>query len=760
MIKNGFTRGSQSSQSQLGSFGFYGTCSLGSNESSSKSNGSILQSSPSGSITCEVYNRNVSNQTMAKKFRSKTNFFGSSISSLYRSQEQIQASGSSIFKSQDIAPAVSCSSIFRSQGLKPTASGFSLFKSQDLVPASDCSSLYRSQDDFGYFTGYTAHSNLISRGGMMSSDSLKSFATPESFSSEDNVPMDSSEEMFHQLFVPDRTFDVNPQYNYKSNKLNNDLSQKIPIEAKLVADGVSVIYKAPPPPPGFDNTRFNLNFDKDTFQYMDNCSDEIDDFREKVASASPMRRSETSSMSLGMTWCSSSRDSLLNSPTEGTNQTVETEDRTPSLRSEDYAPQIMTEDCVSSPLHSTESSMASAKYYATYIPDKDLDSEELGSLPRGKRMNSHTLSETSGGLMSSVTSYRDSVSTNHSGHVSIVNNPYTIFTSNETNTEDTYEADNDSDDDESVHEERAWKSNGTLESIRNWNPRNSDVHKIKYASESNIFDEWDEPLENGLRNIQKDNDFSSCEKSDDTDYSDPSDDECLYYKVTGEAIGGGKSSTGPKPRFSVAGLDDSMAILRRSQHQERFKGYCENVIPEEPSDYEDSWTDPHLIAKHINIIKVENNNNQNNIDQMIKRIHVQSGRAENEQLSITNTAFNCTNQNLNNIPKKHVTLIRIDSDPYNKTNLENVEVSGMVRHGQTTNNITVIPNNSNNSSYNIWNGAKSHSPTLCSIRVGSVKDLTAVFESLSTAVQSVNLVNQSLVILCYNILCILNVIII
>ena len=186
------------------------------------------------------------------------------------------------------------------------------FRSKTNFFGSSISSLYRSQDDIGYYTSY---SNVLHNRNRFSSDSLKSFATPESFSSEDNVPIDSSEEMFHQLFVPDRTDDDEDDrsgYNYRKSS-SSSLSQRLPIEAKLVADGVSVLYKAPPPPMFDSSCDFLLNTEdaKDEF-----IRGELDEFREKVASASPMRRSETSSVSLGMTWCSSSRDSLLNSPLE------------------------------------------------------------------------------------------------------------------------------------------------------------------------------------------------------------------------------------------------------------------------------------------------------------------------------------------------------------------------------------------------------------------------------------------------------------
>ena len=664
-----------------------------------------------------VFKVTATDTTFSNKYKTKTNFFGSSISSLYRSQDLGQVSASSLYRSQDMVQAFgsrlfrspdlvqsSGLSLFRSQNLVQTSgsslfrsqdlvheSGLSHFRFQDLVPASG-SSLYRSQDDFGYYTGYTAYSNLVR--DRISSDSLKSFATPESFSSEDNVPMDSSEEMFHKLFVPDRTFDDISHGKCKSKKLN-DLPQKIPVEAKLVADGVNVLYKAPPPPSFNDNFAYN-NL---SLHLLDNFSrDEIDEFREKVASASPMRRSESSSMSLGMTWCSSSRDSLLNSP-------LGDEEQESSLKSLDYAPQIMTEDCIPSPGLSGESSMASAKYYSTYIPDKDLDSEEIGSIP-GKR-SSQQVSET---CLSATNSSH--------GQVGIVHNPYTIYTSNETNTEDTYEADDDSDDDrddEGVHE-RAWKSNSNLDLIKNWKPISTNSNKIKYASESNIFDDWDEPLENGLRNIQKDNEFSSCDKSEDTEYSDPSD-ECIYYKVNDIQ----------KPRFSVAGFDDSM--LARA---DRYTGYCDNVIPEEPSDYEDSWTDPQLLSKHINIIKVENNNNDSNeFNNMVKRIHVQQNNLTNK-----NKLDKDSNKPM---PKKHVTLIRIDSDPY-KTNL----TIGGEEHECTNHS---VENNNQIST----NPVKAKSPTLTSIRVGSVKDLTKVFEGMSigTNAGSINVNNQSLVILSF-----------
>ena len=357
-----------------------------------------------------------------------------------------------------------------------------------------------------------------------------------------------------------------------------------PVAARLMLDGVSVLYKAPAPPlinPTHDIIHFN--------------DDDIGAFIEKVKGSSPMRRSDTSSASLPFSWFSS-RDSLDCQGPEPI-----------SLQSEDYAPQIMTEDYVASPVTSPDYSTASSSaFYTTFLPDRDLNSSEVGVL---------SLDE-----------------------VEIVENEYTILESSSEQSENDYE---------SVLGDpvlRAWKSNSGLADVKAfWETKGSSPN-VKYASDSNIC-ENSTTLENGLRNIPKDKEFSSCDDS--LSSSEPSGFEDHIYARIDEVV--------QVARYPTSGFEES-GFFSYDHHR-----YYDNVIPEEPSDFEEEtekeeteedgvedfkaaevepWTEP----RHINLISVTQNHDYSSTSESGDRTEAQP-RAQ-----------------------KHVTLITIDSNPTNQTN--------------------------------------------------------------------------------------------
>ena len=321
-----------------------------------------------------------------------------------------------------------------------------------------------------------------------------------------------------------------------------------PVQARLVADGVSVLYSAPAPPliPPQQNLYSHNN--QNGFESVEEEErDEFDDFIEKVKSASPIRRCETSSASLPVSWYSS-RDSLI-SPSAQPN----------SLQSEDYAPQIMTEDYVASPEPSTQSSLSSSAFYSTFLPDRDFNSSEVGL--------------------------------DLDGQVGIVENEYTIVEYSDPSCqedEDVYWAERregaftaSTEDNREVRvEQRSWKSNSGLADMKELLEKKTVKNNqyVKYASDSNICEMSGAP-ENGLRNIPKDKDFSSREGSESSEQSGFEDH--IYCRIDEVQA----------PKYSAAGYDES-GFFSYDQY-----GYYDNVIPEEPSDFEDSVLEPDHVSR-------------------------------------------------------------------------------------------------------------------------------------------------------------------
>ena len=330
-----------------------------------------------------------------------------------------------------------------------------------------------------------------------------------------------------------------------------------PVQAKLAAGGVNVLYSAPAPP--------LIPPDHDVLYQGD-----FDEFECKVKSSSPIRRSETSSASLPISWYSS-RDSLLCCSPPGPL----------SLHTPDYAPQIMTEEYIPSPPSSSPrpsssspplscSSLSSSALYTSYIPDKDLKPSE----------------------------------------VEIIETGYTIleFSDPEPDYSEPFQV-------EDLCAERAWKSNGGLSDIKEFWERRATSQYVKYASDSNICDASSMALENGLRNIPKDKDFSSAGEG--TESEAEGFEDHIYCRI--QDVNGSRAPVGTESGFFS---------------YEQY-GYYNNIIPEEPSDYEDSWIEP----KHINLISVPQS-----------RSPMESGSENIQDLA-----------SISSDPSDHVTLISIET---------------------------------------------------------------------------------------------------
>ena len=236
-------------------------------------------------------------------------------------------------------------------------------------------------------------------------------------------------------------------------------------------------------------------------------------------SGDSLRRSDTSSATLPVTWSCSSLDRNLETSSSSSSSSSSSDTSSSSqfsdmmspgvsqdsvtssppgvsqgpviLIGDDFDPQVMTEDQhqpgdYSSTSHGSSSSSGSM-FYATFIPDSSLDSDE----------------------------------------VSIVCNGYTQIDTEVPNnyTKDNTQVEKSSDDTkkEIIIKKKNWKSNIKLPKLVDfWEQRNRDNQFRKYASESNIFSE--ELPENGLRKILKDNHFTSCEDS----ITEEDDDEKVY----------------------------------------------------------------------------------------------------------------------------------------------------------------------------------------------------------------------------------------
>ena len=363
-----------------------------------------------------------------------------------------------------------------------------------------------------------------------------------------------------------------------------------PVEARLVAGGISVTYRAPAPPlitaADVPILHYDLEEDDDNAVGGDEvpCGGtdaELTAFLARVKSASPLLlnpRSDTSSASLPVSPWQSSRDSLLiavNSPggDRALGNSSSSDDNIhfdgggaygpASLTSEDFEPQIMTEDCavvvVTSAVPHGRSSTDSASssfsstpgglLYTSYIPDREviiIENEFTRLEPSLSDTESHVSS------LQEVTEY-----------------------------------------DSNTEYGRAWRSSTSMAEIKAFWEARAGQQLVKASSESNIFERDRMPPENGLREILKDREYTSCEEEDEEEEGvveegeEEVDDEVDYPPAHSHIL--------EPVRYHQAG----------PQYEESgcYSYDYDNVIPEEPSDYEDSWAGDHNL-NHISLISV------------------------------------------------------------------------------------------------------------------------------------------------------------
>jgi hypothetical protein len=414
-----------------------------------------------------------------------------------------------------------------------------------------------------------------------------------------------------------------------------------PVHARLVAGGISVTYRAPAPPLITPADVPILHYDHEEEEedggdgYRGAADAELAAFLARVKSASPLatRRSDTSSASLPVSPWLSSRDSLLlalSSPGGGgavgghsCSDGDEDDGRPASLTSEDFEPQIMTEDCAtvvvgvsvtSSPSHflrssSTDSVASSTRtagssassggqvYYSPYIPDREVVIVE-NEFTRFQPAPSVLLGSgrSSAGTSSEVRDCHD---------------------------EDKISLGYDNLEDGGGgkrHQEyysRAWHYNSAAEMKAFWEARAGQV-LIKASSESNIFEHGRQPPENGLREIPRDREYTSGEEEEEEE------EEYQADELRGR-------SYLCQPYYEESGF--------------YFYGY-DNVIPEEPSDYEDSWTSD--TARHISLIAVghQHNNSPHSL------IHIEESEEEGDLVVGQSSDEN-----------DHVTVISVEPPP-------------------------------------------------------------------------------------------------
>ena len=330
-----------------------------------------------------------------------------------------------------------------------------------------------------------------------------------------------------------------------------------------------------------------------SIRYSDLDEDDYSQFLMRVRNTFPttngdsLKRSDTSSATLPVTWSSSSIDRKSSesesspfgsgspdSILEDSSQSPQSIQGPVILLGENFEPQVMTEDCqpcpreYSSPSTSNSSSTSGSMFYATFIPDRCINGDE----------------------------------------VSIVCNEFTQIETDSHATDTTTDSD-----DQSIvaavepkkyrfeeKPEKNWTSTIRLPSLLDfWENRNKDNSQFKkYASESNICKNQELP-ENGLRKIPKEKNFTSCEESfnEDSDYSVRSGYEDHIYE---EVSCNKPTSHSHGPEESGFFSYDNPSLYRLDFGD----------IEEEPSDIDDDLPDPS--AEHC-YSSGANNDRANNV---------------------------------------------------------------------------------------------------------------------------------------------------
>ena len=368
-----------------------------------------------------------------------------------------------------------------------------------------------------------------------------------------------------------------------------------PISAKLRADGVCVCYQVPGPPgppliPQVDE-------------------DEFDKFLTNVRSSFPtisgdsLRRSDTSSATLPVTWSSSSLDKKFSETEEESSLTTRSSSQDSLLAyspppvlaqgpvmllGENFEPQVMTEECqpcpreYSSPSTSQSSSNSGSMFYATFIPDS-----QLRSL--------------------------------NTDQVSIVCNEFTQIETDSHSCK-TSSSSTESDDSKEIPAakesnivEKNWTSAIRLPSLLDfWERRNQETKFKKYASESNICRD-EAPPENGLRKIPRDKNFTSCEDSlnEDSDYSVRSGyEDHIYEEVSHVACSGQRSA--PNNEESGFFSYENPSLYRTEGNRVREETSNDDNLDESTEHLECSSSSDR--ENNVTVIAVDFNNTNNNIE--------------------------------------------------------------------------------------------------------------------------------------------------
>ena len=355
-----------------------------------------------------------------------------------------------------------------------------------------------------------------------------------------------------------------------------------PISAKLRADGVCVSYQVPGPPLIEDE-----EFDKFLTNVRNSCP---------TISGDSLRRSDTSSATLPVTWSSSSLDKKF-SESEGSSPTTSSSQDSllncsPGpvsaqgpvlLLGENFEPQVMTEECqpcpreYSSPSTSHSSSTSGSMFYATFIPDsqvRSLNTDEVSIV-----CNEFTQIETDS--HSAQTSSSSSTESGDSEEILAAKEPNIV--------------------------EKNWTSTIRLPSLLDfWERRNEETKFKKYASESNICQN-EAPPENGLRKIPRDKNFTSCEESlnEDSDYSVRSGYEDHIYEEVSTVASGGRGRARNNEESGFFSYENPS--LYRSEGIRVQEETSNDDIPDESSSFSDQ-------ENNVTVIAVDFNNTNNNLE--------------------------------------------------------------------------------------------------------------------------------------------------
>ena len=367
-----------------------------------------------------------------------------------------------------------------------------------------------------------------------------------------------------------------------------------PISAKLRADGVCVSYQVPGPP--LISQIDDEEFDKFMTNVRNSCP---------AISGDSLRRSDTSSATLPVTWSSSSLDKKFSesegsSPTTGTSSQDSLLNYSPPpvlaqaqgpvmLLGENFEPQVMTEDCqpcpreYSSPSTSQSSSTSGSMFYATFIPDsqvRSLHTDEVSIV-----CNEFTQIETDS--HSGQTSSSSSTESGDSEEILAIKEPNIV--------------------------EKNWTSTIRLPSLLDfWERRNQEAKFKKYASESNICHD-EAPPENGLRKIPRDKNFTSCEESlnEDSDYSVRSGYEDHIYEEVSPATCSGRGRAVNNEESGFFSYENPS--LYRSQGNRVQEETCNDDNPEESIEHlECSYSSDR--ENNVTVIAVDFNSTNNNIE--------------------------------------------------------------------------------------------------------------------------------------------------